>query len=115
MRLRSAFEDFQNNTLAVIPGLLGKLSYIGELHDSDGAYHHWGLEKVYGKDIARGAIRASHRTLLSNILKTPLRVLLDEVGASSANCHLAERESALPSLRPAVGAHPLARVVGEGE
>ena len=62
------------------------------MHDGNGVYNHWGLEKVYGKDAAGGAIGASHRTLLSRILKTPLPVLLDDVGASSATCQLATRE-----------------------
>ena len=92
MRLRSALEDFEANTLAAVPGLLGKLSYLGELHDGEGAYNHWGLEKAYGKDAARGAISTSHRTLLSRILKTPLPVLLDDVGTSSAKRQVATRE-----------------------
>jgi hypothetical protein len=29
MRLKSALEDFEVNTLAAVPGLLGKLSYLG--------------------------------------------------------------------------------------
>lgn len=103
MRLRSALEDFEENTLGAVPGLLGKLSYLGALHDGNGAYNHWGLEKVYGKDVARGAMSASHRTLLSKILKTRLAVLLDDVRTSSANQHLAAREflfslSSAPSL-----------------
>ena len=92
MRLRSALEDFEANTLAAVPGLLGKLHYLGTLHDGDGAYNHWGLEKVYGKDSAGSAITTCHRALLSRILKTPLSVLLDDVGASSPNCQLANGE-----------------------
>jgi hypothetical protein len=92
MRLRSALEDFEANTLAAVPGLLGKLSYVAALHVGNGAYSHWGLEKVYGKDAAGGAINTSHRTLLSRILKTPLSVLLQDVRASSASCQLAPTE-----------------------
>ena len=92
MRLKSALEDFEANTLAAVPGLMGKLYYLGALHDGDGAYRHWGLEKVYGKDAARGAITTCHRALLSRILKTPLPLLLDDVGASSANRQLATKE-----------------------
>ncbi len=92
MRLKSALEDFEVNTLAAVPGLLGKLSYLGHLHDGEGAYQHWGLEKVYGKDAARGAITTCHRALVARILKTPLPVLLEDVGRSSANRHLATRD-----------------------
>ena len=100
MRLKSALEDFEANTLAAVPGLLGKLSYLGELHDGDGASRHWGLEKVYGKDAAGGAMRASHRTLLSRILKTPLPVLLDDVGTSSAIRQVATKEFLLSLKLP---------------
>ena len=92
MRLRSALEDFEANTLAAVPGLLGKLYYLGALHDGDGTYNHWGLEKVYGNDAAWSAIGTCHRALLSRILKTPLPILLDDVGASSAKGQLATRE-----------------------
>jgi len=109
MRLRSPIEDFEANTLAAVPGLLGKLSYLGTLHDGNGAYDHWGLEKLYGTGIARAAIHTSHRMLLSKILKTPLPVLLDDVRNSSASHQLAAREflsslsspNALPKSPPA--------------
>jgi hypothetical protein len=100
MRLRSALEDFEANTLAAVPGLLGKLYYLGTMHDGDGTYNHWGLEKVYGSDAARSAINTCHRAVLSRVLKTPLRALLDDVDASSANRQLAKGEflSSLNSL-----------------
>src|SRR5712691_4298022 len=43
MRLKSALEDFEANTLGAVPGLLGRLSYVGRLHDGKGTYDHWGL------------------------------------------------------------------------
>ncbi|SRR5258706_1181060 len=92
MRLRSVLEDFEANTLAAVPGLLGKLSYLAALHDGNGAYDHWGLDKVYGPDATRAAINTSHRTLLSKILRTPLPVLLDDVKNSSANHQVGARE-----------------------
>jgi len=92
MRLKSALEDFAANTLGAVPGLLGRLSYVGRLHDGNGTYEHWGLAKVYGGDAAQCAIRASHRVLLSEVLKKPLAVLLNDVLASCSNEHLTERE-----------------------
>jgi hypothetical protein len=92
MKLRSVLEDFEANTLAAVPGLLGKLSYLGALHDGNGAYGHWGLEKVYGPEAMRAAINTSHRRLLSKILKTPLPVLLDDMKDSSASHQLAAEE-----------------------
>lgn len=92
MRLKSASEDFETNTLAAVPELLGRLSYVGRLHDGEGTYDHWGLARVYGEDAAQSAIRASHRVLLSEVLKKPLAVLLEDALAICSNEHLAERE-----------------------
>lgn len=92
MRLQSALEDFEANTLGAVPGLLGRLSYVGRLHDGKGTYDHWGLARVYGDDAAQCAIRASHRVLLSEVLKKPLAVLLKDVLASCSNERLTERE-----------------------
>ena len=92
MRLRSVLEDFEANTLAAVPGLLGKLSYMGALHDGNGTYNHWGLEKIYGAGAAHAAINTSHRMLLSKILKTPLPALLEDVRSFSARDQIAPRE-----------------------
>jgi hypothetical protein len=92
MRLKSALEDFEASTLGAVPGLLRRLSYVGGLHDGEGTYNHWGLASVYGKDDAQGAMRASHRGLLSAVLKRPLAALLKDVLASCSNEHQTERE-----------------------
>jgi hypothetical protein len=92
MRLKSALEDFEVSTLGAVPGLLGRLSYVGRLHTGKGTYDHWGLARVYGSDAAQGAIRASHRVLLSEVLKKPLAALLKDVPASCSNEHLTEKE-----------------------
>jgi hypothetical protein len=116
MRLKSALEDFEANTLGAVPGLLGRLSYVGGLRDDKetgtGRYEHWGLARVYGDDAAQSAIRASHRVLLSEVLKKPLAVLLKDVPASCANEHLTETEflaalaqSSPKPLSPAARAH----------
>jgi len=116
MRLKSALEDFEANTLGAVPGLLGRLSYVGGLRDGKGTgtgrYDHWGLARVYGDDAAQSAIRASHRVLLSEVLKKPLAVLLKDVPASCANEHLTESEflaalaqSSPKPLSPAARAH----------
>ena len=112
MRLKSALDDFAANTLGAVPGLLGRLSYVGRLHDGKGKYGHWGLAKVYGDDTAQCAIRASHRELLSQVLKKPLAVLLKDLPASCVHEHLTEKEfltslahSAPKPLSPAANAH----------
>ena len=63
MRLKSAIEDFEANTLEAVSGSLGRLSYVGSLHDGEGGYEHWGLAKVHGREAARRAIGHSHRAL----------------------------------------------------
>jgi len=117
MRLKSALEDFEANTLGAVPGLLGRLSYVGGLHDGNGTYDHWGLAEVYGAAAAQCAIRASHRGLLSEVLKKPLAVLLNELATCSSE-HLTEREflatlaqSPPKPLSPAARAH-LGSVLG---
>jgi hypothetical protein len=92
MRLRSAPEDFEANTLGAVPGLLGRFCYVGRLHDGEGAYEHWGMAQVYGEDAAQCAMRTSHRVLLSKVLKQPLALLLKDVPASCAMEHLTESE-----------------------
>jgi hypothetical protein len=83
--LRSAVEDFEYTTLAQIPGLLGRLLYLAELHDGRGRYSHWGMGKVYGEDVARRAIRAAHTAVLTQVLRTSLREL-DQDLRRSASC-----------------------------
>jgi len=118
MRLKSALEDFESNTLGAVRGLLGRLSYVGGLQDENrtnhGRYDHWGLAKIYGDDAAQGAIRTCHRMLLSEVLKKPLAVLLKDVTVSCSNEHRTEEDflssltsaSSLPKLpSPAARAH----------
>ena len=112
MRLKSALEDFEKNSLGAVPGALSRLAYVGKLHDGKGTYEHWGLVKVYGSDAAQGAMRASHRVLLSEVLKKPLAVLLEDVKLACSNEHLTEKEflaslkqSSPQPLSPAALAH----------
>jgi hypothetical protein len=112
MRLKSALEDFERNTLGLVTGLLGRFFYVGRLHDGQGGYEHWGLTKVYGGEAAQRAIRAAHRVLLAEILKKPVAVLLQDVPVSSSYQDLSESEflATLPQaspkpLSPAARAH----------
>ncbi len=91
MRLKSAFEDFEANTLKAVSGALGRLSYVGRLHDGEGAYGHWGLAKVHGTEAAERAIGSSHRAVLSAVLKKPLAALLNELETCSSE-YPTERE-----------------------
>ncbi len=112
MRLKSALEDFEANTLRMVPGLLGRLFYVGSLRDEEGQYSHWGLVKVYGDEAAQRAIRTSHQVLLAETLKKPLAALLKDAPASCAKDLLTEKEllaglaqSPPKPLSPAARAH----------
>lgn len=98
MRLKSALEDFETNTLGSVRGLLRRLTYVGRLHDGNGAYQHWGLARVYGNDAAQGAMRASHRELVSEVLKKPLALLLNDALESCPNEQLTEEDEPLAGL-----------------
>jgi hypothetical protein len=86
--LRSALEDFEGTSLGAIPGLLGKLHYFAELHDGRGRYSHWGMGRVYGEEAARRAMRTSHAAVLTRILRTPLRVLAEDLSSSASNAQI---------------------------
>ena len=98
MARKSALEDFEGTTLGAIPGLLAKLHYIAALHDGQGSYAHWGMGRVHGKESARRAIRAAHTTVLTQVLRSSLRVLDQDLRRSAAGGQITEREF-LVSLR----------------
>ena len=92
MALRSALEDFEGVSLEAIPGLLGKLRYLGELHDGRGNYSHWGMARTHGELAARRAIRASHVAVMARVLRTPLRILVEDLSNSANRGQLTPRE-----------------------
>jgi hypothetical protein len=82
MALFSAFDDLFARTLSVLPGILAKLDYISGLrHPDTGIYSHWGLSRVYGDNAAQKAIAEAHGLLISQILETPLRKLMEDAGS----------------------------------
>ena len=102
MALRSAVEDFEDTTLAAIPGLLGKLHYIAGLHDGRGGYSHWGMGRVHGEEAARRAIRAAHAAVFSQVLRTSLRVLDQDLRSSASTAQVTALEflGSLKKLAP---------------
>ncbi len=79
MTFLSAYEDFVERTLAALPGWWRKLDYLAGLRRADGRYAHWGLQRVYGERRAQEAMAQAHRELMLQVLRTPLRALVDEV------------------------------------
>lgn len=82
MSLKSAAEDLQARTLRAVSGLLGKLEYLAGLRQDDGSYRHWGLSRVHGDDATQRALGEAHRGVVSAILRTPLRKLLQDLDDS---------------------------------
>ena len=78
MPLVSALDDILVNTLAAIPGLLGRLEYLSGLR-AGGSYGHWGLSRVHGERTAQQALTDAHELVLSEVLRTPLRKLVEDV------------------------------------
>jgi hypothetical protein len=78
MALLSALDDVFVNTLSVIPGLLSRLEYLSGLRDGSG-YGHWGLTRVHGEKAAQQALGEAHELVLSEVLRTPLRRLVEDV------------------------------------
>jgi hypothetical protein len=82
MTLKSALDDFRGRSLQAVSGLLCKLAYIAGLREKDGSYAHWGLARTYGDAAAQHAVGEAHRSVISAILKTPLRQLLRDMEES---------------------------------
>lgn len=96
MKLRSAIDDLHDNTVEALDGSLRRLEYFGGLRSRekenskekekkrDGEYEHWGLSRVHGDLPAMKAMAQTHRLLVSQILATPIRLLLQDIDTSSA-------------------------------
>ncbi|MGH9513506.1 MAG: hypothetical protein ACRD2U_15350 [Terriglobales bacterium] len=116
MKIRSAIEDLHDTTVEALDGCLRRLEYFGGLRSSenrqkDGEYKHWGLTRVYGDLPAMKALAQTHRSLVSQILATPIRSLLQDIDTSSALAGLPPdtymeklQDPALNLLPPAPGA-----------
>lgn len=79
MPLLSAWEDFTKRTLSGIPGLLSRLVYVIGLRDENGNYRHWGLARTHGTIAASEAMGRAHLELLTEVLRTPLPRLMQEL------------------------------------
>jgi hypothetical protein len=92
MTLKSIKEDLQASTLRAVSGLLGKLEYLSGLREEDGSYSHWGLSRVHGEAATQRALSEAHRSVVSRILRTPVRSLLTDVRDSSVQKKMARGE-----------------------
>jgi len=121
MTLKSALEDLSQTTLGAISGCLRKLEYLGGLRKLRGEYWHWGFNKLHGEAAARKAFQEAHRTVVSEVLSTPLQTLLIDVESSSRNSGVnsehflasldRKKEELLPSNPGAGSARHLSSVI----
>ncbi len=71
---RRIIEDFGVRTLASIPGLFGRLTYLASLRDlSSGNYEHAGLEALYPKEAVQQALEHCHGEIFEKLLEMPLQ------------------------------------------
>ena len=74
-------------TLQSVAGTLGKLDYVSGLRtDEPGEYVHWGLARVHGDREAQQAVAEVHRLVFSEVLSTPIGLLLEDV------CHCSRQD-----------------------
>ena len=83
MTLKSALQDLRETTLAAISGLLAKLAYLASLRRREGGYLHWGLSLIHGDESSERALKAAQTEVLSNVLRTPIAELMEDLRESS--------------------------------
>jgi hypothetical protein len=70
---RRIIQDFTLATLAGIPGLFARLTYLASLRDlSSGRYEHAGLAALYPDEALQQALQLCHEEIFQRILETPL-------------------------------------------
>lgn len=79
----SALEDLLERSLQTLSGVWGKFHYLCSLRDNSGRYEHWGFIRTHGDTSAQAAFADAHTALFSNILRTPLEELLEDVEFSA--------------------------------
>ena len=77
---RRIVQDFTLTTLARIPGLLARLTYVASLRDlSSGRYEHAGLAALYPDEALQQAIGLCHEQVFEKILETPLALQQEDL------------------------------------
>jgi hypothetical protein len=79
MKFSSPREDFVVNTLAAIPSCIEKLNFMLNIREENGEFVHWGLERMHGSQSTRAALREAYRSVVRDVLSTPVQDLWNEV------------------------------------
>ncbi len=82
---RRVIQDFTLTTLAGIPGLFARLSYLASLRDlSSGSYEHAGLSALYPDAAIQQSLQLCHEQIFERILEAPLSSQLEDLRACLA-------------------------------
>lgn len=82
---RRVVQDFTQTTLARIPGLFARLTYISSLRDlSSGRYEHQGLAAIYPDEAVQQALHLCHEQIFERILESPLSSQREDLRACLA-------------------------------
>jgi hypothetical protein len=84
MTLNSPHDDFEKNTLAAVPGTLGKLQYLAGLRQGNGDYFHWGMARSHGEAVSSLAMAHAHTDLFLSLLRMPISSLWNEAQVLAA-------------------------------
>jgi hypothetical protein len=88
---RRVIHDFTSTTLAAIPSVFARLTYLASLRDlSSGRYEHAGLTAVYQQEAVQQALEHCHEEIFERILESPL-----EEQERDLRAHLEGMESGL--------------------
>jgi hypothetical protein len=88
---RRVIHDFTSTTLAAIPSVFARLTYLASLRDlSSGRYVHAGLTAVYQPEAVQQALEQCHEEIFERILESPL-----EEQEGDLRAHLEGMESGL--------------------
>jgi hypothetical protein len=82
---RRIIQDFTLTTLAGIPGLFARLTYIASLRDfSSGRYDHAGLAALYPDEALQQALQLCHEQIFECLLETQLSSQQEDLRACLA-------------------------------
>jgi len=82
---RRVIQDFTLTTLARIPGLFARLTYMASLRDlSSGRYEHASLAALYPDAAIQQALQLCHEQIFERILETPLSSQQEDLRACRA-------------------------------
>src|SRR5947209_872942 len=95
MSIRTPLEDFVKTTMAAVPGYWHKLVYLASLRSSGHTYDHWGMARRYGFAASHSAISAAHSELFVEVLRTPIRKLVEDASVSTEPDYAGEEKQGL--------------------